>query len=198
MSVLPRSHVSDGLCLQCSQPLMIDTYVQNYFGASKMVNSTALFSFISWVYFFLFFFFKVLFIFRGKGGRKRGRTTSMCGYLSCAPYWGTWPTTQACALTGNQTSNPLLRRPILSPLIYTNLGTLGGYISMKRSSSAIWLPSCRGMILSFHLTVSKIKSWFTKSSSDDQFDCTLFIYFCIIRDFIAVTILIEAQIEVLS
>ena len=24
----------------------------------------------------------------GKGGRKRGRETSMCGCLSCAPYWG--------------------------------------------------------------------------------------------------------------
>ena len=30
-----------------------------------------------------------LFIFReGKGGRRRGRETSMCGCPSCAPYWG--------------------------------------------------------------------------------------------------------------
>ena len=33
----------------------------------------------------------------GKGGRKRGRETSMCGCLSCAPYWGL-DTSQACAL----------------------------------------------------------------------------------------------------
>ena len=28
---------------------------------------------------------------RGEGGRKRGRETSMCGCLSCAPYWGCGP-----------------------------------------------------------------------------------------------------------
>ena len=39
------------------------------------------------------------------GGRKRGRETSMCGCLSCAPSLGTWPATQACALTGNRTGN---------------------------------------------------------------------------------------------
>ena len=37
----------------------------------------------------VFFFLRFLFIFReGKGGRKRGRETSMCGCLSHAPYWG--------------------------------------------------------------------------------------------------------------
>ena len=30
----------------------------------------------------------------------------MCGCLSCAPLLGTWPATQACALTGNRTSEP--------------------------------------------------------------------------------------------
>ena len=37
-----------------------------------------------------FFCFKILFIYfqrEGKGGRKRGRETSMCGCLSCIPYW---------------------------------------------------------------------------------------------------------------
>ena len=36
---------------------------------------------------FSFFFFKVLFIFRGEG-KEKGRETSMSGCLSCAPYWG--------------------------------------------------------------------------------------------------------------
>ena len=42
---------------------------------------------------FSFLFIKKdLFIFReGKGGRKRGRETSMCGCLLCAPYWGPGP-----------------------------------------------------------------------------------------------------------
>ena len=34
-------------------------------------------------------FKKILFIFReGKGGRKGGRETSVCGCLSCTPHWG--------------------------------------------------------------------------------------------------------------
>ena len=62
-------------------------------------------------YYFLFFL-KMLFIFflERKGGR--GRETSMCDFLSRAPFWG--PTTQACALTGNRTSNPLIHRSALS------------------------------------------------------------------------------------
>ena len=32
------------------------------------------------------------------------------------PLLGTWPTTQACALTGNQTNDPFICRPALNPL----------------------------------------------------------------------------------
>ena len=38
------------------------------------------------------------------------------------PLLGTWPTTQACALTRNQTRNPLVRRPVLNPLSHTSQG----------------------------------------------------------------------------
>ena len=70
-------------------------------------------------------FKKTLFIFReGKGGRKRGRETSMCGCLSCTPNWGTWPSPQACALTGNRTSDPLVCRPALNPLSHTSQGKI--------------------------------------------------------------------------
>ena len=42
--------------------------------------------------FLLFFWRFYLFIFReGKGGRKRGKQTSMCGCLSCTPYCGPGP-----------------------------------------------------------------------------------------------------------
>ena len=30
----------------------------------------------------------------------------MCGCLLRAPHWGTWPTTQACALTANMNQRP--------------------------------------------------------------------------------------------
>ena len=36
------------------------------------------------------------------------------------PLLGTWPATQACALTGNGTGDPLVHRPALNPLSDTN------------------------------------------------------------------------------
>ena len=43
--------------------------------------------------FFKKIFLKILFIYleRGKGARKKGRETSMCGCLSHAPYWASGP-----------------------------------------------------------------------------------------------------------
>ena len=67
--------------------------------------------------------FIYLFIFReGKGERKRGRETLMCGCLSCAPRLGTWPATQVFALTGNRTGDPPICRPTLNSLSYTSQG----------------------------------------------------------------------------
>ena len=40
------------------------------------------------------------------------------------PLLGTWPVAQACALTGNQTGDPLVPRPALNPLSYTGLSAL--------------------------------------------------------------------------
>ena len=46
----------------------------------------------------------------------------MCGCLSCVLYWGPDPATQAYALTGNRTGDPLVLRPVLNPLSDTNQG----------------------------------------------------------------------------
>ena len=46
----------------------------------------------------------------------------MCGCLLHAPNQGTWPATQACALTGIQTGDPLGHRPAINPLSYTSQG----------------------------------------------------------------------------
>ena len=43
------------------------------------------------------------------------------------PLLGTWPTTQACALSGNRTSNPLVCRPALNPLTRTSQGYLATF-----------------------------------------------------------------------
>ena len=42
----------------------------------------------------------------------------MCGCLLHAPYWG-GGTTQACALAGNRTGDPLVHRPAFNPLSHT-------------------------------------------------------------------------------
>ena len=76
------------------------------------------------------YFFKrfYLFIFREKEREgERGRETSMCKRyidqlpLAC-PQLGTWPATQACALTGNWTSDPCVHRPALKPLSHASWG----------------------------------------------------------------------------
>ena len=48
----------------------------------------------------------------------------MCGCLSRTPHWGTWPTTQACALTGNRTGDPLVQRSVFNPLSHSSQGKI--------------------------------------------------------------------------
>ena len=80
---------------------------------------------------YLIIFGKIFFYFQreGKGGRRRGRETSMCKRninwlpLACSQL-GTWHKTQACALTGNQTSKLSIRRLALSPPSHTSQGYL--------------------------------------------------------------------------
>ena len=82
----------------------------------------------------LYFFFKNFFIYftfrrKGAGGRKRGRETSVCkrniDWLPLThPQPGTWSTTQARALTRNQTGDLLVHRPrpALNPRSHTSQG----------------------------------------------------------------------------
>ena len=58
----------------------------------------------------------------------------MCGCFSRAPYWGTWPVTQACALTGNQTSDLLVHRPMLNPLSHTSWGKTGLWVLGRKTT----------------------------------------------------------------
>ena len=67
--------------------------------------------------------FKILlFLEKERGeGREKGmeRNINVWFPLEC-PLLGTWPTTQACALTGNQTGDPLFHRLVLNPLSLTS------------------------------------------------------------------------------
>ena len=66
-----------------------------------------------------FTFLKILFIFRerGKEGEREGNIHVWLP-LVC-PLLEIWPATQACALTGNWTGDPLVSRPALNPLGHT-------------------------------------------------------------------------------
>ena len=72
------------------------------------------------------FFFKRFYLFiyfqRGEGKEKeRQRNINVWLPPDCPPL-GAWPATQSCTLTGNQTSNPLVHRPVLNPLNHTSQG----------------------------------------------------------------------------
>ena len=70
---------------------------------------------------FIFFLkiFKIYFQ-RGEGReRERKRNISVWLPLTC-PLLGTWPKTQTCALTRNQTGDPLICRPVLNPLSHSS------------------------------------------------------------------------------
>ena len=79
----------------------------------------------------VFLSLQILFIFfleRGEGKEKeRQRNINVWLPLTC-PQLGTWPATQACAVTGNPTGNPVVHRPMLSPLSYTSQGNTGGFL----------------------------------------------------------------------
>ena len=71
----------------------------------------------------LFFFFKdFIYLFVEKGREKeRERNINVRLPLVC-PQLGTWPATQAHALTGNQTGNHLVRSLGLNSLSHTSHG----------------------------------------------------------------------------
>ena len=74
---------------------------------------------------FLFFFFLkrfYLFLDRGEGKEKEKERNINVWLPLTLPLPGTWPATQACFLTGNWTSDPLVHRPSLSPLSHTSQG----------------------------------------------------------------------------
>ena len=69
---------------------------------------------------FVFKDFIYLFIDRGEGWEKERERNIIVWLPLRHLLLGTWPAIQACALTGNQTSNPLILRPALHPLSYTS------------------------------------------------------------------------------
>ena len=61
-----------------------------------------------------------LFSFRGEGREKERERNITVWFPLMGPLMGTWPATQACAVTRNRTRDPWVRRPALNPLSHTN------------------------------------------------------------------------------
>ena len=110
---------------QCTNSYFISYYTGNSKMPSFLIECAQLFS--TNLLSFLFFFFLFILSERGEG-RERGREISMCGCPSRAPNWVPGPQPRQCALTGNQTRNPLFCRSVLDPLRYTSQGNKSCYL----------------------------------------------------------------------
>ena len=71
------------------------------------------------IYYFIYFLKDFIYLLL-----ERGRETSMCGLLLVHPLLGTWPATQARALSGNRTSDLSVSRLALNSLSHTTQGNL--------------------------------------------------------------------------
>ena len=71
----------------------------------------------------LIFFKDFIYLFLDREGREKERERSINVWLPPThPLLGTWPAIQACALTGNWTGDPLVRKLVLNPLSHTSQG----------------------------------------------------------------------------
>ena len=71
---------------------------------------------------FLKIFYLLFFLERGEGREKKTERNINMWLPFVGSLQGIWPTTQACALTGNQICEPLPQIPALNPLIHSNQG----------------------------------------------------------------------------
>ena len=87
-------------------------------------------------------FFKRFYLFlEREEGKEKERERNISVWLPLShTLLGTWPATQACGLTGNWTSNPLVCKLALNPLSHTSQGSVYILDTMVRSSSFLtWI-----------------------------------------------------------
>ena len=81
------------------------------------------------------FFLKILFTyFQREEGREKEKVRNINVWLPFkCPLPGTWPTTHACALSGNRNSDPLICRSALDPLSHTCQGQISLFLKGYQS-----------------------------------------------------------------
>ena len=96
--------------------------------------------------------FIYLFLDRGKG-REKERARNINAWLPLMhPPLGTWPVTQACALTGNRTGDLSIGRPVFNPLNHISQGTLSFLWISHESSRPVPPPPTLGSRSCLHNT----------------------------------------------
>ena len=76
-----------------------------------------------------FFFLRFLFLYLLLERRERRERNINVWLPLTRPLLGTWPATQACALTGNRTGDPLFCRSSLNPRSYTSQGSMSQFLN---------------------------------------------------------------------
>ena len=115
----------DNTFLACSLP----TIQNNYFPYSSLSSNPLLQYLCPYTHHYLsshtsfFKDFIYLLLVRGEGREKERKRNINVWLPLIHLQLGTWPVTQACALTGNQTSDPSVRRPVLNPLCHISQGS---------------------------------------------------------------------------
>ena len=155
-------------------PILFCAFLLDDFSFSNLLNSSFIARLVAYIHrvFFKktnekqFYLKKFFFYFLERG--KRGRETLMCErnmdqlHLAHPQPW-IWPATQAHALTGDQTCNPLVHRPVLNPL---------SHISQDKNS--------------FFLNVNNVFTWLKNSKLYEmhQMKKISFIHFLLLHLFL--------------
>ena len=103
-----------------------------------------------------------LFLARGEGKEKENKRNIVWLLLAC-PLMGTWPKTQECALTGNQTDDPLLHSLALNPLSQASQGKVTCFTTTSKCNG-----NSRALTITFSATSpfqSLVYYEYTKSSN---------------------------------
>ena len=106
---------------------------------------------------FLICLFIYLFIDRGKG-REKERERSINVWLPLMyPSLGTWSTMQACALTGNWTSDILVHSLVLNPLNHTSWVYISYFLCLLQLLNQLDTFLSRCHVLLLHLVSSNVQ-----------------------------------------
>ena len=117
------SHVPPTEDLACNTGMCPDWESnQQLLGSQAHAQSTEPYQSGHFHSYFLKRFYSSVFREKGRVGEREGEKQHYVVALMC-PLLRTWPATQARALTGNGTSDPLVHRPALNPLSHTSQGS---------------------------------------------------------------------------